>query len=79
MHFRQRSNNVLRTALAFILMFATTVLASSSVSYCVTAAAAPSWCVVVPGSAIDARTAVELHISKLEDRVTQLEKAQAQK
>jgi hypothetical protein len=29
MHFRQRSNNVLRTALAFILMFATTVLASS--------------------------------------------------
>jgi hypothetical protein len=33
----------------------------------------------VPGSAIDARTAVELHISKLEDRVTQLEKAQAQK
>lgn len=74
MSFRDRSNNVLRTALAFILMFATTVFASSSVSYCITAQAAPGWCIVVPGSAIDARTAVDLRIANLEARVDRLEK-----
>jgi hypothetical protein len=74
MSFRQRGNNVLRTALAFILIFGTTVFSSSAVSYCITAQVAPGWCAMVPGSAIDTRTSFELRIAKLEDRVAQLEK-----
>lgn len=78
MSFRQRGNNVLRTALSFILIFGTTVFASSTVSYCINAPTAPGWCVVVPGTAIDARTANDLRVSNLEGRVSQLEKTVTQ-
>lgn len=78
MSFRQRGNSVLRTALAFILIFGTTVFASSSVSYCINAPSAPGWCAIVPGTAIDARTANDLRIANLEKRVDQLEKTVAE-
>lgn len=68
--FRARGNAVLRTALAFVLIFATALLSSSTVSYCFSTPNAPGWCAIVPGST---RNSVEPRISQLEQRVQLLE------
>lgn len=79
MSFRERGNSVLRTALAFIMIFGTTVFASSTVSYCINAQTAPGWCAMVPGgTAIDARTANDLRISKMESQIRELESSVAE-
>jgi hypothetical protein len=76
-YFRQRGNSTLRIALAAVLIFVTTLLTSSSVSYCITASQPAGWCAAVPGvSARDARVQDERRFTDLERRLTQLEDRQ---